>query len=67
MSISILCFCFVLILPCVYSLHFKITRFNQDSPEIAYQGEARANGADSSVGSRDRQAFGFHYTLLLQG
>ncbi|KAH0860428.1 hypothetical protein HID58_088689, partial [Brassica napus] len=45
MSISILCFCFVLILPCVYSLHFKITRFNQDSPEIAYQGEARANGA----------------------
>ncbi|KAL0751172.1 hypothetical protein Bca101_033175 [Brassica carinata] len=45
MSISILCFCFVLILPCVYSLHFKITRFNQDSPEIAYQGDARANGA----------------------
>ncbi|CAF2340530.1 unnamed protein product [Brassica napus] len=45
MSISILCFCFVLILPCVYSLRFKITRFNQDSPEIAYQGDARANGA----------------------
>ncbi|KAL0735493.1 hypothetical protein Bca4012_011703 [Brassica carinata] len=45
MSISILCFCFALILPFVYSLHFNITRFNQDSPEIAYQGDARANGS----------------------
>ncbi|KAL0887521.1 hypothetical protein Bca101_011504 [Brassica carinata] len=45
MSISILCFCFALILPFVYSLHFNITRFNQVSPEIAYQGDARANGS----------------------
>ncbi|KAF8115809.1 hypothetical protein N665_0025s0256 [Sinapis alba] len=45
MSISILCFSFVLILPFVCSVQFNITRFNQDSSEISYQGDARANGA----------------------
>lgn len=41
MSITILFFSFILVLPFVCSIHFKITRFNQSS-EIAYQGDARA-------------------------
>ncbi|KAF3568717.1 hypothetical protein DY000_02018449 [Brassica cretica] len=41
MASSMLFFSFILILPCVCSIHFKITRFNQSS-EIAYQGDARA-------------------------
>ncbi|KAF2572499.1 hypothetical protein F2Q70_00005818 [Brassica cretica] len=41
LSSSMLFFSFILILPFVCSIHFKITRFNQSS-EIAYQGDARA-------------------------
>ncbi|KAF8115808.1 hypothetical protein N665_0025s0255 [Sinapis alba] len=41
MASSILCFCFVLILPFVCSIKFNITRFNQSS-KITYQGDARA-------------------------
>ncbi|KAF8085807.1 hypothetical protein N665_0646s0010 [Sinapis alba] len=45
MANSILFFSFVLVLPFVCSVQFNITRFVSDTSEIAYQGDARANGA----------------------
>ncbi|KAL0680812.1 hypothetical protein Bca4012_047659 [Brassica carinata] len=44
MANSILFFSFVLLLPYVCSVQFSITRFTSNSPEVAYQGDARANG-----------------------
>ncbi|KAG2309930.1 hypothetical protein Bca52824_021487 [Brassica carinata] len=45
MANSILFFSLVLVLPFVSSVHFNITRFVSDSSEVAYQGDAKANGA----------------------
>ncbi|VYS66445.1 unnamed protein product [Arabidopsis thaliana] len=45
MANSILLFSFVLVLPFVCSVQFNISRFGSDVSEIAYQGDARANGA----------------------
>ncbi|CAF2135589.1 unnamed protein product [Brassica rapa] len=45
MANSILLFSSVLLLPLVCSVQFNITRFTSNSPEVAYQGDARANGA----------------------
>ncbi|CAH2073227.1 unnamed protein product [Thlaspi arvense] len=45
MANSIFFFSFVLALPFVCSVQFNISQFRTDSSEIAYQGDARANGA----------------------
>lgn len=45
MANSILFFSFVLVLPFVCSNQFNISRFGSDGSEIAYQGDARPNGA----------------------
>ncbi|KAJ4911858.1 L-type lectin-domain containing receptor kinase IX.1 [Raphanus sativus] len=45
MANSIIFFAFVLVLPFVCSVHFNLTRFAPDTSEVAYQGDAIANGA----------------------
>ncbi|KAL1209021.1 L-type lectin-domain containing receptor kinase IX.1 [Cardamine amara subsp. amara] len=45
MANSILFLSFVLVLPFVCSIQFNISRFGSDTSEIAYQGDATANGA----------------------
>ncbi|KAJ0233954.1 L-type lectin-domain containing receptor kinase IX.1 [Hirschfeldia incana] len=45
MANSIIFFSIVLFLPLVSSVQFNITRFVSDTPEVAYQGDAKANGA----------------------
>ncbi|ESQ41004.1 hypothetical protein EUTSA_v10012947mg [Eutrema salsugineum] len=45
MANSILFFSFVSVLPFVCSVQFNISRFRSSDSEIAYQGDAKANGA----------------------
>ncbi|CAH8270686.1 unnamed protein product [Arabidopsis lyrata] len=45
MANPVLFFSFALVLPVVCSVQFNISRFGSDVSEIAYQGDARANGA----------------------
>ncbi|KAG7554817.1 Protein kinase-like domain superfamily [Arabidopsis suecica] len=45
MANSVLFFSFALVLPVVCSVQFNISRFGSDVSEIAYQGDAIANGA----------------------